>query len=78
MSTKRLAAILALDVIGYSRMMQKNAAGLQPLEQGRRLAAGLPNSRFVAYDSVNHVVPENDPVWPQLERDVEAFFAAHA
>ena len=28
MSTKRLAAILALDVVGYSRMMQKNAAGL--------------------------------------------------
>jgi pimeloyl-ACP methyl ester carboxylesterase len=51
---------------------------LQPLAQGRRLAASPPNSRFVAYNSVNHVVPENDPVWSQLERDVEAFFAAHA
>ncbi len=42
------------------------------------LAAGLPDSRFIAYDSVNHLVPENDPVWPLLERDVQAFLAAHA
>ena len=51
---------------------------MQPVEQGRKLAAGLPDSRFIAYDSVNHLVPENDPVWPLLERDVQAFLAAHA
>jgi class 3 adenylate cyclase/pimeloyl-ACP methyl ester carboxylesterase len=50
---------------------------MQPVEQGRMFAAGLPNSRFIAYDSVNHVVPENDPVWPQLERDVQSFLDAH-
>jgi class 3 adenylate cyclase/pimeloyl-ACP methyl ester carboxylesterase len=48
---------------------------MQPIEQGRLLAAGLRNSRFIAYDSVNHIVPENDPVWPQLERDVHDFLA---
>ena len=51
---------------------------MQPIEQGRMLAAGLPDSRFIAYDSVNHLVPENDPVWPLLERDVLAFLAAQA
>jgi pimeloyl-ACP methyl ester carboxylesterase len=51
---------------------------MQPIEQGRMLAAGLPDSRFIAYDGVNHLVPENDPVWPLLERDVQAFLAAHA
>ncbi len=51
---------------------------MQPIEQGRMFAAGLPDSRFIAYDSVNHLVPENDPVWPLLERDVRAFLAAHA
>ncbi len=51
---------------------------LQPMEEGRKLAAGLPNSRFIAYDSINHLVPENDPVWPLLEREVQAFLAAHA
>ncbi len=51
---------------------------MQPIEQGRKLAAGLPDSRFIAYDSANHVVPVNDPVWPLLERDVQAFLAVHA
>ena len=51
---------------------------MQPIEQGRMFAAGLPNARFVAYESVNQVMPENDPAWPQLERDAQAFLAAHA
>ncbi len=50
---------------------------MQPVEQGRLLAAGLRNSRFIAYDSTNHMVPENDPVWPQMERDVQSFLSEH-
>lgn len=50
---------------------------MQPFEQGRKLAAGLPTSRFIAFDSVNHLVTENDPVWPLLERDILAFLAQH-
>jgi pimeloyl-ACP methyl ester carboxylesterase len=46
---------------------------MQPLKEGQRLAAALPNARFIAYDSSNHLVPENDPVWPLLERDVHHF-----
>lgn len=51
---------------------------MQPIEQGRLFAAGLPNARFVAYESLNHIMPENDPAWPQLQRDVQAFLANHA
>lgn len=51
---------------------------MQPFEQGLLLAKGLPNARFVAYESANHLMPENDPEWPRLERDTRAFFAAHA
>ena len=50
---------------------------MQPIEQGRNFAAGLPNARFLAYDSPNHLVTENDPVWPLMERDVHAFLATH-
>ena len=46
---------------------------MQPIEQGRLLAAGLPNARFIAYDSVGHLVTQDDPVWPQMERDIETF-----
>lgn len=50
---------------------------MQPIAQGRLFAAGLPDSRFIAYDGINHLVPENDPVWPLMERDIQAFLAAH-
>lgn len=50
---------------------------MQPVEQGRMFAKGLPNARFVAYESPNHGMTENDPEWPRLERDVLAFLAAH-
>ncbi|HUN51412.1 MAG TPA: alpha/beta fold hydrolase, partial [Candidatus Sulfotelmatobacter sp.] len=51
---------------------------MQPIEQGRAMAAGLPNARFVAYDGANHVPPESDPSWPLIERDLQAFLALHA
>ena len=50
---------------------------MQPVEQGRMFAKGLPNARFIAYESSNHGMTENDPEWPRLERDVMAFLAAH-
>ncbi len=50
---------------------------MQPVEQGRLFAKGLPNARFIAYESPNHGMPENDPEWPRLERDALAFLAAH-
>ena len=46
---------------------------MHPLKEGQRLAAALPKARFVSYDSPNHLVPENDPAWPLLERDVHNF-----
>ncbi len=51
---------------------------MHPVEQGRLFAKGLPNARFIAYESPNHCMPENDPEWPRLERDVLAFLAAHS
>ena len=51
---------------------------LQPIEQGRKLAAGIPNARFIAYDSSNHSLTENDSCWPLAEREIHAFLEAHA
>ncbi|WP_050929110.1 alpha/beta fold hydrolase [Aestuariivita boseongensis] len=51
---------------------------MQPVEQGRLFAKGLPNARFISFDSPNHVLPDNDPEWPRLEREVLAFLAQHA
>lgn len=50
---------------------------LQPVEQGRDFAAGLPNARFIAYESPNHNLTENDPNWPVAEREIHEFLARH-
>jgi class 3 adenylate cyclase/pimeloyl-ACP methyl ester carboxylesterase len=50
---------------------------MQPIDQGRLLASGLSNSRFISYDSPNHTVPESDPEWPRMERDILSFLAEH-
>lgn len=67
-----LAKVTAPCLVAHAR-----GDRMQPMEQGLKLASGLPNARFLAYDSINHVIPENDAVWPQLEREIHSFLAAH-
>ena len=50
---------------------------MQPFDQGRKFAAGLPNSKFVALDSDNHILLEYDTAWPQAEREISNFLKAH-
>lgn len=49
---------------------------LQPVEQGRRLAAGIPDARFVALDTRNHIMPAYDPAWPVALAEIDAFLAS--
>ena len=44
-----------------------------PFEQGRRLAAAIPGSRFVALESRNHVLLENDPAYGQFLDEMRSF-----
>lgn len=48
---------------------------MQPITQGRMMAAGLPQSRFMAFDGPNHVPTENDPNWPAIRAEVLKFMA---
>ena len=50
---------------------------LQPIEQGRKMAAGISKARFVAYESNNHLPMENDSCWPLVEQEIHAFLKAH-
>jgi len=45
----------------------------QPLEEGRRLAALIPDSRFVTLESANHLLLEDEPAWPRFLDAVESF-----
>ena len=48
-----------------------------PLEEGRRLAALIPDSRFVTLESSNHLLLEDEPAWPRFLDAVESFLDEH-
>lgn len=50
---------------------------MQPLDQGRKLASGLPNASFIAYDSDNHLPLDTDPIWPKVKLDILDFLSQH-
>ena len=44
-----------------------------PFEEGRRLAALIPNAQFIALDSRNHILLESEPAWERFLKEVYAF-----
>jgi pimeloyl-ACP methyl ester carboxylesterase len=47
-------------------------------DEGRRLAAAIPGSRFVALDTRNHILLEQDPAFSVFLSEVHAFLGADA
>ena len=44
-----------------------------PFEEGRIIAAGIPDSRFVALESRSHLLLDSDPAWPKFVAEVRRF-----
>ena len=44
-----------------------------PYEEGRLLAALIPQARFVLLESRNHILVENEPAWTRFLAEVRAF-----
>jgi len=49
--------------------------GMQPFDQGRKMAAMIPNARFVALEGHNHLILEDEPAWPRFLKEVTEFLA---
>ena len=49
-----------------------------PFDEGRYLAAGLPDAEFVSIASANHLLLEDEPAWPRWLAHVREFLAADA
>jgi pimeloyl-ACP methyl ester carboxylesterase len=47
-----------------------------PLQESRILASRIRGARFVALESNNHFLLENEPAWPTFVREVKAFLAS--
>jgi len=48
---------------------------VQPFEEGRRMAAGISGSRFVALEGSNHLILEHEPAWARLLDEVTRFLS---
>ncbi|MDP1699882.1 MAG: alpha/beta fold hydrolase [Aestuariivirga sp.] len=49
---------------------------VQPFEEGRKMAAGIPGARFVCLEGKNHLVLESDPCWRRFREEIAMFLAA--
>ena len=48
---------------------------MAPFNEGRRLAAMIPNARFVALEGDNHLILAHEPAWPRFLSEVRSFLA---
>jgi DNA-binding NarL/FixJ family response regulator len=44
-----------------------------PIQEGREIAAGIPNADFVELNARNHVLLENEPAWQDFQEHVLHF-----
>ncbi|MEX0351356.1 MAG: alpha/beta fold hydrolase [Paracoccaceae bacterium] len=68
--TELLPQILAPTLVIHAR----NDA-IAPFKEGRKMAAEIPNARFVALEGNNHILLEDEPAWPRFVDEVQSFIA---
>jgi pimeloyl-ACP methyl ester carboxylesterase/DNA-binding CsgD family transcriptional regulator len=60
-------------VVTPTLVMHPRADVLVPFEQGRVIAAGIPNAKFVEFDSGNHLLLDGEPSWQRFQEVVGEF-----
>lgn len=75
-----MAATGELDVTGPAPLVQAPTLVIHarddrrvPLDEGRRLATLIPDSRLVVLDSANHILLQDEPAWSRFLEEVDAF-----
>ena len=66
--TERLSQVHAPTLIFHSRHDARI-----PFDEGRQIAASMPNARFVALESRNHILLEGEPAWAEFCDELERF-----
>ncbi|WP_399686450.1 alpha/beta fold hydrolase [Xenophilus sp.] len=84
-AARTLEAFHQVDVTGQAQQLRvptlvMHARGDErvPFEEGRRLAALIPEARFVPLDSRNHVLLDSEPAWPEFLSELRAFLGRPA
>ena len=66
----------ARRVVQPALVLHARLDGAVPYEEGRRLAAMLPDARFVTLESDNHVLQEGEPAWDAFLSEVRGFLGS--
>ena len=81
-AVKLMRAMSVIDVRGLLADVRHptlvlHARGDQaiPLAEGERMAAGIPSARFVALDSRNHILLDNEPAFGRFLSETRSFLA---
>jgi DNA-binding winged helix-turn-helix (wHTH) protein/pimeloyl-ACP methyl ester carboxylesterase len=83
-NTKNAVAIRqAVDSFDVARLLPKVAVktlvmhaandGVHPIDQGRELAANIPDCEFVLLESANHAILPQEPAWGRFFWELERF-----
>ncbi len=56
-------------------VIHAEADAVQPVRQGRLLASGIPDARYVSLDSRNHVPLPQEESWTRMMNEVRSFLA---
>jgi pimeloyl-ACP methyl ester carboxylesterase/DNA-binding CsgD family transcriptional regulator len=80
LAARRFEATFRLDLRDLARRVQVPTLVLHarrdavvPFEEGRALAAAIPEARFVPLESCNHVLLEEEEAWPIFLSEVRRF-----
>ena len=57
-------------------ILHSEREAVAPLSEARFMAARIPNAKFVALDSANHLVLHQEPAWQRAISEIEAFLAS--
>ena len=66
---------LLADVKAPTLVLHVRHDSVAPFEQGRLIAASIPDAHFVPLESNNHVLHPDEPAWERCYSEVDAFLA---
>ena len=84
-AVRYMEAVASVDVTGLlgkidapTLVMHAREDVRVPFENGRRMAAGIPGARFVALQSRNHLILEDEPAYPLFRDEILGFLGGSA
>ena len=58
-------------------ILHSRSDAVSPFDEGRRLAASIPDAQLVVLDSPNHITLHDEPAMPRVIAEIKRFLAEH-